>query len=1007
MSRKNADNKGSPDSRLIEEWLPLREINFDGDIEMAFKFISKTYHNMFKEIYGFEPRAINTVAPRIRNLHPWMARRPCGVSRALTVAALLPAGVDRKMMAQILGLDKVPNLIEDKLPPIMLYTHPNRDLLTKIVLKTCGKSPQTMVVLDPMAGGGSIPLESLRLGFKTIAMEYNPVAYIILKATLEYPAKYGEKLYEDIRNEAKILDEHAKKELGKYYATDVPRYIFARGFKCPNCYGLVPIIHNTQLGMDGPYIKFNFDRNKKTFTVKIVDHETEFEKLRCPYCSRPLTIDEVIKNWIIKHKQLLNYAINGDKEKVRTSTEELLEVHIPLVKQTQKGFTSCNDEDKQAFVNAFMDFSLQIKELRSYVPNALIPPENEVFEPVKECGTEYWYQLFNPRQLLVLAKLIKYVSDRAHELIQKKGEYGAILATYLALGISKITNYNNVATTWHSTRSVIRDLAGHYASSKNVGFGLDYCEVNIAWTKLAMTQWVFEPDVEKRTSTSGGTCPVVRELCSWINELGDRIEVYMGDAREMSKILGEGSVDVVNVDPPYFDQHNYSDLSEFFWQVLKLALKPAIDSGYLFNRDKKRGMVECLVSGWSPVLSTVPRSEEIIVRKSRKGRSGEEAQSEKWYEEQMWRFFSEVQKVLKDDGVLIVWYTHSDPKAWEATLGALYASNLTINRIWVVRTEMGQRRVALAGSAFFTSVALVARKKTDRIVVGEKESKTLASNSQVRDAIVNSAVEALRCAEQSGASEREAYIMSIAGAIAGATKVHNPLIEEITEKEIEMRGLDKYIETSDKGREDQLAKLRFENMSGFFKNQLYPIALFLGANKVLEEKLADAGLSPEEARLVVGGDNDTTAFLILWLSTRIAEESRIDYDFAEKICKVLGTRPSFLVMRGLLLKAKGGTYSVPYGQEAIDAVKNKLEKLDTTAAGKAMLLTNLIVESPIKDDVDRCVRYILTKKPVGRQEAIIALFLLKTARPDEIRKAGIPEILKPFAEKVLKKLSEG
>jgi putative DNA methylase len=46
-------------------------------------------------------------------------------------------------------------------------------------------------VLDSFAGGGSIPLEALRLGAEAYAVEYNPVAYLILKATVEYPQRYG------------------------------------------------------------------------------------------------------------------------------------------------------------------------------------------------------------------------------------------------------------------------------------------------------------------------------------------------------------------------------------------------------------------------------------------------------------------------------------------------------------------------------------------------------------------------------------------------------------------------------------------------------------------------------------------------------------------------------------------------------------------------------------------------------------------------------------------------
>jgi adenine-specific DNA methylase len=53
---------------------------------------------------------------------------------------------------------------------------------------------ETLTVLDPTAGGGSIPFEAMRLGHRVTANELNPVAAVILHATLDYPARYGPNL---------------------------------------------------------------------------------------------------------------------------------------------------------------------------------------------------------------------------------------------------------------------------------------------------------------------------------------------------------------------------------------------------------------------------------------------------------------------------------------------------------------------------------------------------------------------------------------------------------------------------------------------------------------------------------------------------------------------------------------------------------------------------------------------------------------------------------------------
>ncbi|RLF02635.1 MAG: hypothetical protein DRJ59_03060 [Thermoprotei archaeon] len=983
------------EKRLVEEWLPLYELKNDSEAEQSFgKMSVKRYKDACLRL-GMRRKKWVFFDPKIRSLHLWLARRPCGLSRALTLACFL-APEDREVFNEVIGLTKLSQL--DHYPPLILYTNPNRTLLASRL----NRDLKDIVVVDPMAGGGAIPLESLRLGLRTIAIEYNPVAYIILKATLEYPAKYGEKLYEDVREEAKALIEYAKNELSKYYAEDAYNYIIARGVKCPNpdCNGLVPIIHGTRLRRNGPYINFQFNKKEKKFKVSVADEETEFEKLRCPYCGRPFTRDEVFSQWIPKHKEILRIALEGDVEKAKDYVDVLIRTHIPLLKQIRRGFAPCEDEDVDRLVNAYLDLARQAKKLKQYLPNSPIPKENDVFKPIKSLGIDYWYELFNPRQLLVFLKLVKYVSERTKELTRDKGEYGAAIATYLALGLDKLFNYNNITTMWHTTHGVMKSLDAHYSAKRSVSLGLEYCEAKRI--DLAL-DWAFEPDAAKPTATRGGLCPVLKQLCKWLHGLGDRVEVYMGDARELSKIIGERSVDLVNVDPPYFNQHFYSDLSEFFWQFLMLMLKPAIDAGFLFNRDESRGRVECLVSGWSPSLPIVPRAGEIIVRRGRgKPDVAEVSFTKEWWREQMWRFFTECYNTLKDDGILIVWYTHTDPQAWAAVLSGLYASRFVLSKIWNVRTEMQTRQVALTGSAFFTSLILVARKTGESVIVGERTLKELLFNERVKEVITESVADALQSARVSGASDKEAYVMALAGAIAGATRIRNPAVE--TAEFVASETLNKYM---GEAREREIARRMFKRTSEFFRGKLYPVALYLGASRVLEEKLKRAGLSEEQRRLIVGADDITKAYLIFWLSTRYVEEGArafVDYDFAEKICKILDIRISTMETYGLVKKLQKTAYTVLFGRGMFEAVRNRLELLERTVAGQAIYLLKLIVDSPIRDDEERCARDVLSKKPVSKQVVATAIFLLRTALKDELESASISEFRKPFIEGVLKTL---
>ncbi|MFN3527421.1 MAG: DUF1156 domain-containing protein, partial [Paracoccus sp. (in: a-proteobacteria)] len=136
-----------------------------------------------KEVSQEAAKEKNIRHGHISTLHIWWARRPLASSRATAYAALVPTKEDpmekEKKRNFIIDLSKWENSL-------------NRNIIEKarrdILQANGGKTPK---VLDPFSGGGAIPLECLRLGLETYANDYNPVAVLILKCTLEYPTKYG------------------------------------------------------------------------------------------------------------------------------------------------------------------------------------------------------------------------------------------------------------------------------------------------------------------------------------------------------------------------------------------------------------------------------------------------------------------------------------------------------------------------------------------------------------------------------------------------------------------------------------------------------------------------------------------------------------------------------------------------------------------------------------------------------------------------------------------------
>ncbi len=250
--------------KLIEKWFPVKDISRDSGIEMSYKS-APAYIKHAKELGIPGNIGRDFFDPKIRNLHPWFARRPCSAARAITLAAILEDNVEKETFMEAIGwYGKKDAYLKNKHPPLLFYSDPKRDIIEKI-LGSEGKNPDDIVVCDPMAGGGTIPFESLRLGFRTVAVDYSPVAYIILKATIEYPARYGRKLAFRVKEEANNLISHIEENLSNFYPKNVEGYIFARGVQCPKCRGSIPLVHSSEIA-SRYHLGFHFSKNDRTFT---------------------------------------------------------------------------------------------------------------------------------------------------------------------------------------------------------------------------------------------------------------------------------------------------------------------------------------------------------------------------------------------------------------------------------------------------------------------------------------------------------------------------------------------------------------------------------------------------------------------------------------------------------------------------------------------------------------------------------------------------------------------
>jgi hypothetical protein len=252
--------------------------------------------------------------------------------------------------------------------------------------------------------------------------------------------------------------------------------------------------------------------------------------------------------------------------------------------------------------------------------------------------------------------------------------------------------------------------------------------------------------------------------------------------------------------------------------------------------------------------------------------------------------------------------------------------------------------------------------------------------------------------------------MALAGAIAGATRIWNPALEAMSAKRT-VRTMEEFI-GAERVEVDDTEK--FVRILRFFRSSLYPVALYHGISRILEgavkETFIKAGLEKtlveKMADDILLVDKNSKAYLLLWMSTRFSEESTIEYDFGEKICKVIGT--GLINLKGLgLLEDKGrkSTYRIAYGRQVIEQVKRRVEILDKTTVGMALRLTNILADIPVVEEVGKAAERVKTIFPVSGQVVAVALFLLLTAKQEELEAFGI-KLNKPFIRDVLRLLYE-
>lgn len=704
-------SRGPHKPKLIELAIPLEDINKESARE--------------KSIRHGHPST----------LHLWWARRPLAACRAVLFAQLVDdpsahpdefqteqeqAAERERLFGIIRRLVRWENIHDEA-----LFAEARAE-----IWKSCGGKPPPIV--DPFAGGGSIPLEAQRLGLEAHAYDLNPVAVLINKALIEIPPKWtghlpvfpgaaeganswpgATGLAEDVRRYGSYMRDEAEKRIGKCYpkatladGSEAPviAWIWARTVVCPNpaCGATTPLISTYWLARnkDRPtWLEPIVEEKSVRFEIR-VGHQGPQESPKrgrganflCIVCGSAIGAVEIhrqIDDHIAPSPMLLAVVAQGNRQRV----------YLPASNVHLHAAYACNETAHEI---------LEKEDI-------LTAPARGTFGGNAQ-GRRYGFKIFadyfSPRQLVMLATfsdLIPEVREKVRSEATVAGmssdeasAYSEAIATYLAFALSKTADRGSVICSWVLQRESIRNTFARQA----IPMTWNYAEMNM----LLKGAGSFEGAVD------------------WTAESFDHLPIACkaGDAQQADAAKfewrGNGSISI-STDPPYYDNIGYADLADFFY----IWLRRSIGSIY------------------PDLTSTVltPKTEELVANPYRF--DGDAKKAEKHFENGFIQTFTRIRSCELSDTPVTVFYAFKQAEisesggvastGWETMLTGLITAGFGITATWPIRTERPDRSVGIDTNSLASSIVLACRPREKTAGITDRRGLIAALQEELPSAL--------------------------------------------------------------------------------------------------------------------------------------------------------------------------------------------------------------------------------------------------------------------------------